>query len=324
MRGRTRARSRTRWRRGRCRRGSPIKSAGTFANDPSLTDAEIATISQLGRGRRAAGRPEGHADAAAVHRRVAARRARSDHRASRGSDSGDWRRLLSDADHHARPEGGSLDPRDRDPAEQPSGHTPLGDLRGQHRHDAADRHVRRARCVGRRHAGNGLSRGHGPVDSQGRDAAHQPALSPERHAANRSHADRTLLRQGRVEEGSRGRSRRQPAVHDSAERGESRTARHLRCGSGHRHRLVLPAHAPARPRHDDDRDLSRWSEAGDAAQRAGVRFQLAAVLLPEAQSGVAARDAARHRRALRQLARRTNTIRIRPRRCGSAKRPPPR
>ena len=85
-----------------------------------------------------------------------------------------------------------------------------------------------------------------------------------------------------------------------AERRQSRTARRLRRRSGHRHRLVLSAHASARPRHDDDRDVSR-RETGDAAERAGVRLQLAAVLLPEDAGGAAARHPPRPRRALRQL-----------------------
>jgi hypothetical protein len=69
--------------------------------------------------------------------------------------------------------------------------------------------------------------------------------------------------------GSRRGARGQHHVHDSPAHAASRAARHLRRRSGHRHRLVLPAHAPARNRHDDDRDLP-GRPARAAAQRPGV------------------------------------------------------
>ena len=52
------------------------KSAGTFANDPSLTDTEIATITSWVDAGAPQGDLEGSAEAAAVHRRLAARRTR--------------------------------------------------------------------------------------------------------------------------------------------------------------------------------------------------------------------------------------------------------
>src|SRR5207247_2078681 len=64
-----------------------------------------------------------------------------------------------------------------------------------------------------------------------------------------------------------------------------------------------PAHAPAGPRHDDDGDLSRRDARRNAAPRAAVRLQLAAVLLPEDDHPAAEGDAHRSRRALRQLER---------------------
>ena len=64
--------------------------------------------------------------------------------------------------------------------------------------------------------------------------------------------------------------------------------------------------------------------AADAAERAGVRLQLAAVLLPEDEGAAAARHARRSRRALRQLRGATSTTRIRPRpsRLAKRRRPP--
>ena len=57
--------------RGRCRRGTSTASVGVqkFKNDMSLTDEQVDTIVALGRRRRAAGRPEGHAAAQAARHR---------------------------------------------------------------------------------------------------------------------------------------------------------------------------------------------------------------------------------------------------------------
>ena len=167
--------------------------------------------------------------------------------------------------------------------------------------------------LGRRHAADGLSRRHGPLGAQGSDAAHQPALPPERHGADRPHANRPLLRQGRAEERSRGRACRQRHLLDPAQRAELRTARRLHRRSGHQRRVALPAHASARERHEDDRDLSQ-RQAGDAAQRAGLRFQLAALLLPEDAHQTAERARVSIWSRTTTTRRRTRTIRIRRRR----------
>ena len=173
-------------------------------------------------------------------------------------------------------------------------------------------------CLGRRHAGDGLSGRHGALGPQRADAAHQSALSPEWQAAGRSHARRALLRQGRDAKGSGGGARRQRHVLNSAQRAQLRNARRLHGRRGHQRRLVLPAHAPARQGHEDDRDVSRWPPR-DAAERAGLRLQLAIVLLPEAHRAAAARARASTWWRTTTTRPRTSTIPIRPKPSPSAK-----
>ena len=92
MRGRGRDRSRTKVVSRQMPPWFAEPGVGAFANDPRLTDAEIATIAKWVD----AGAPQGDLKdmptPPRVHRRLAARRAGSDHRAAGGADSGDRRR----------------------------------------------------------------------------------------------------------------------------------------------------------------------------------------------------------------------------------------
>ena len=103
---------------------------------------------------------------------------------------------------------------------------------------------------------------------------------PNGKAADRSNARRSLLRQGRAEEGSGvgGRGRHRVPIPPGAKNHEMRAR--LRRRSGHQRRVVLPAHALARQGHDADGDVTRWRQA-DAAQRARLRLQLAAFYYPK-------------------------------------------
>ena len=153
---------------------------------------------------------------------------------------------------------------------------------------------------GRSDAADGLSRRDGTLGAQGPDAADEPALSPERNPADRSHAGRSLFRQGRDEEGSRRGARRQHHLLDSR-----RTSPTSRCARSTWSTRISTSCRSFRTctcgeGHEDDGDVPR-RPAADAAERAGVRLQLAAVLLPEDQGSAAARHARRSGRALRQF-----------------------
>ena len=297
------------------------KSAGTFANDPSLTDARDRDDRAMGGRRRAAGGPQGHAEAADVHGRLAAGRAGSDHRAAGSPDSCDRRRRLPDAEHHARSQRGSLDPRDRDPSEQPADHASLGDLLGEHRHDAADRDLRRARRLGGRHAGDGVSRRQRPLDPQGADAPDQPALSPERHAQT----DRTRI---------------------GLYFGKGELKKEVAAGLAGNLLFTIPPNAPNHElravyvadqdinivsffphMHLRGRDMTMTATFPGGKQETLLNvpaydFNWQLFYYPKQPGRAAARHAPRPRRALRQLGGQQSTIPIRPSRSASAKHPP--
>ena len=301
-------------------------AVGAFANDPRLSAEDIATISRWVD----AGAPQGDPkDMPAPPRFTEGWQLGEPDMVVELPEvqhSSDGDRLLSNAEPDAGLERGSLDSRRRDPSEQSCHHASLGDLLGQCFRDERavfERDVRCARRLGGGDAADGLSRRDGTLGAQGPDAADEPALSPERNPAGRSDADRSLFRQGRDEEGSRCGARRQRHLLDSTERAELRAALGLHGRPGHQHRVVLSPHAPAGEGHEDDGDLSR-RPAADAAERPGVRLQLAAVLLPEDQGPAAARHARRSGRALRQFRGATSTTRIRrrPSRLARRRRPP--
>ena len=190
---------------------------GSFSQRRALSPASRSTPSCRWVGcRRRARQPGGRTKAAGVDRWMAARRARLHHHAAAGE--------------HSRPRGSdyfptpnlTLDlPEDRwiraieiRPSNREVTHhsvifaTPVGGAGGGWR----VRLLRRARRVGGRHPADGVSGRHGTLAAQRPAAADQPALSPERQTGDRSDADRTVLGQGRAEEGGRhgagGRPRR--------------------------------------------------------------------------------------------------------------------
>ena len=196
---------------------------------------------EMGGCRRAARQSGRRAQAAGAHRRLAAGRARFHHHSAGDRDSRGGQGHLPDTESHHRHSRGSLDSRARDSSEQPRSHAPLGAVHGRRyrrRHGRAVRICRPARSVGRRHAADGVSRGRRPVDPQGTAAPHQPALSPERQAPDRSDTGWPLLRQGRAEEGSGDRRRGRRQLQDSRRREEPRDARALRDRPGHQRRVV--------------------------------------------------------------------------------------
>ena len=168
---------------------------------------------EVGGRRRTEGDPKRHAEAADLHRRLAARRA-----GSRSSSSPRSRFPATGDDYFPTPNI-TLDLKEdrwiRAIEIRPSnraGHASLGDLLGERRRrmmggEPALFDVLAVWAVGTPR--DRLSGRHGPMGAQGPEAAHQPALPPERHAADRPHARRPVLRQGRAEEGSGRRARRQ-------------------------------------------------------------------------------------------------------------------